>query len=107
MTRTGIPATAAEQLARVWAEQLDEEKKETVGKVVDLELPEPASERLPAFPDRPGWRNCWVRHRGSSPTPGTGARPRTASIPASSFGVIPSSSSLPAAEHLNQSLITR
>jgi hypothetical protein len=64
-TRTGIPAGAAEELAQIWAEHLAKViEGQPLAKVVDLELPEPQAQRLPPFPDRPGRRNCWVRHRG-------------------------------------------
>ena len=64
--RTGIPAGAGEKLLKIWTDRLAAQQQDSP-KVVDLELPEPeeeAEERLPRFPDRPGRRNCWVRHRG-------------------------------------------
>lgn len=66
LSRTGIPAGVAEKLLSVWLAYCEEVAK-TSAEVVDLQLPEPEetpSVRLPAFPDRPGRRNCWVRHRG-------------------------------------------
>lgn len=64
-TRTGIPAGIAEKLVKLYAEHLAETAQDQpLAEIVDLELPEPGEERLPPFPDRPGRRNCWVRHRG-------------------------------------------
>lgn len=65
LSRTGIPAGVGEKLLAVWTAHLAEKaENEPLAEVVDLELPEPKAERLPPFPDRPGRRNCWVRHRG-------------------------------------------
>lgn len=67
LVRTGIPSGVAEQLAQLWAQYLQEKAaQEPVAQVVDLELPEPeeARERLPRFPERPGGKDAWVRHRG-------------------------------------------
>jgi WhiB family redox-sensing transcriptional regulator len=64
--RTGLPAGVGERLLALWNERLEQKAKEIPGQIIDLELPEPeeAEDRLPAFPDRPGRKNCWVRHRG-------------------------------------------
>lgn len=59
--QTGIPRSAGEKLVKIWKEHLKE--KGAKGEVVDLELPEPEREKK-AFPDRPGRRDAWVRHRG-------------------------------------------
>jgi hypothetical protein len=62
-TRTGLPSSAAEWLVSRYAESRPEQPEPTA-KVVDLPLPEPADSRSPAFPDKPGRRDAWVRHRG-------------------------------------------
>ena len=60
---TGMPSNSAQKLERIWLRHLEE--KGTPGEVVDLELPEPAQdEQKTPFPDRPGRRHAWVRHRG-------------------------------------------
>jgi len=59
--QTGLPPAAAELLHNLWEERLAE--KGTTGQVVDLELPETGRGKTP-FPDKPGRRHAWVRHRG-------------------------------------------
>jgi hypothetical protein len=62
---TGLPRAASEKLFAIWAERLEE--KGVKGEVVDLALPEPETDAEKAkqpFPDRPGRRHAWVRHRG-------------------------------------------
>jgi hypothetical protein len=61
-TRTGMPMGAAEWLVKSYVEELKERPKAVAG-ITDLPLPE-RDERLPLFPDKPGRRDAWVRHRG-------------------------------------------
>jgi hypothetical protein len=63
LSRTGIPAGAAETLVGIWSRHLAEQAE---SEVVDLELPEAAAEDggKPPFPGRPGQRHAWVRSGG-------------------------------------------
>lgn len=59
-TQTGLIRAAAEPLVKEW---LRENVKAAAGNIVDLPLPEPEREPMP-FPEVPGSRHAWVRHRG-------------------------------------------
>lgn len=62
-TQTGLTQQAGEKLLNIWLKRLEE--RGTDGEVVDLPLPEEETDkgRTP-FPDKPGRRDAWVRHRG-------------------------------------------
>lgn len=55
--KTGVLASACEQLYATWASHLQEQAP--AGEVVDLPLPERLAK---PFPDKPGKRHLWARH---------------------------------------------
>lgn len=61
-TFTGITKSAGELLVRIWERHLEERPEAPT--VVEVPAPEPADKR--PFPDRPGRRHAWVRHRGGA-----------------------------------------
>ncbi len=64
--RTGIPAGAGEKLFALW-DMVLKDAEDSPPRVVDLPLPEPEESpagRHPAFPDRLGRRDAWVRNNG-------------------------------------------